>query len=652
MHGYWAARGLAERGHKVYVVTNANEIEDIFRIDLSSQDLSEGGEYARSFPETGGFVQVRSTEPPDRSQLYYIPMGNPTVTRLATIATDIIRRHQCEVIFSYYFEPYGMAAYLASKWTGIPYILKHAGSDLNRLLPLEELKTAYLEIMAAANRILSHGLSRKQLLDYGIREDRLTSDVAFKIPTAYFNPRATPLDINGLLVELAAEQSESGSSTMIRDFSPINTSLPTLGIYGKLGEYKGSFDLAYAMDKVLQSRFPFNLIALSHGWQEERFGQILRYLGIAEYVRVLPFLPHWRIPSFIRACTAVAFLERDFPIPVHTPTIPSEIISCGQCAIISEEVVRKQMFRHQVRHRKNLIVVKDPKNHAELAESIAFALEDPVRASEIGLRGLEELAPWQPYSTYIDALESVLTEVAQEKPAERAVGSQLPSNRSRRDVMETIRTLFPYTHALLDAENESWLREKIVGTIPGVDVNDKRASALELGRTLLSVLGSDLSKKLSPLYETCRYECKLHEWSKVGNSTSDGQAIDISFTADELVPLVPTIQGNWEILEFTYDVEAIANSVHENSEITVIEEPIKVLFHTGSLPMRLNQPTEILLRLLDEINDDMGTLFEVLAEIYDCSTPDSKSSLIESSISVLEGLYWEGFLNFRQPCTS
>src|ERR1044072_2169634 len=71
MHGYWAARGLAQKGHKVFVVTNADEVEQTFRIHLTKEDLATGGEYAREFPETSGFVRVHSTQPPDRRRLYY-----------------------------------------------------------------------------------------------------------------------------------------------------------------------------------------------------------------------------------------------------------------------------------------------------------------------------------------------------------------------------------------------------------------------------------------------------------------------------------------------------------------------------------------------------------------------------------------------------
>jgi len=43
MHCYWAARGLAERGHHVFVITNADEVEPEFRIDLTKSDRHDDG---------------------------------------------------------------------------------------------------------------------------------------------------------------------------------------------------------------------------------------------------------------------------------------------------------------------------------------------------------------------------------------------------------------------------------------------------------------------------------------------------------------------------------------------------------------------------------------------------------------------------------
>jgi hypothetical protein len=56
---YWAIRGLAVRGHKVCVVTNAAEVEDGYRLLLEERDA----EYlAPVFPDTGGVVRVFQPE--------------------------------------------------------------------------------------------------------------------------------------------------------------------------------------------------------------------------------------------------------------------------------------------------------------------------------------------------------------------------------------------------------------------------------------------------------------------------------------------------------------------------------------------------------------------------------------------------------------
>jgi hypothetical protein len=60
----------------------------------------------------------------------YIPWANPFVTKLASIATDVIKAYGCELIYSFYLEPYAVAAHLASRWTGVPYGIRHAGSDM------------------------------------------------------------------------------------------------------------------------------------------------------------------------------------------------------------------------------------------------------------------------------------------------------------------------------------------------------------------------------------------------------------------------------------------------------------------------------------------------------------------------------------------
>lgn len=56
---YWAARGLAERGHEVFVVTNAAEVEPAFRIQLEPGDIS----FLQSEFPNGGAVRLFEPEP-------------------------------------------------------------------------------------------------------------------------------------------------------------------------------------------------------------------------------------------------------------------------------------------------------------------------------------------------------------------------------------------------------------------------------------------------------------------------------------------------------------------------------------------------------------------------------------------------------------
>jgi glycosyltransferase involved in cell wall biosynthesis len=644
MHGYWGARGLAERGHQVFVVTNANEIEETFRIRISPADLGEGGEYARSFPETGGRVEVHSTEPPDRSHLYYIPMGNPTVTRLATMATDTIRKHDCKIIYSYYLEPYGMAAHLASAWTGVPYIVKHAGSDLNRLLPLEELKTAYLEVLGRANRVVSRGPSRQQLISLGVDEDRIDARVAFGLPERYFHPDAPRMDINSCLAELAETQTEEEQAA--GRYAPIDDRLPVIGIYGKLGLYKGSFDLVNAMTRVIRSGTPFYLVAVSHGWQEKTFWRYVAEAGIGQYIRMLPFMPHWKIPSFIRACTAITFLERDFPISAHTPTIPSEIIQTGCCAIVSEEVIRKQLFRTRVRDRQNLLVVPDPKDHQALAARLRYAIESPERAAEIGRRGFEDLGGGHGYEAYIDALEALLTEVSAEAPAARSLGTSMA--RRMPAPLELVQTLFPSTYAVLRPE----LRPGVEAAVVALDLSSghRAAIAAAIGDVLEAKLTEAADAQPSAPMELCRYERKLHRWSKMSNTSSaDRRPGEVRFTVADLGPLTPVIHDEWELATFACDVEAIAAAISRKEQISVSRKVVKILFRRGSLPLLVNEATETLLRLVEELQGTASTqhLFDLLSQIFDQESASGRSDLSSSCLAVLEGLYWEGILDFE-----
>lgn len=642
MHGYWTARGLAQRGHQVFVVTNANEVEPSFRLHLSKADLELGGEYAKVFADSAGSVKVYSTEPPE-SRLYYIPLNNPSVTRLATVATNLIRSEDCKVIFAYYLEPYCLSAYLASCWTGIPYVMKHAGSDLHNLALLDELQTAYLEVMHRANRILSSGPSRAKLLAYGIPEERIVTDLTFELPTNTFNPNAPSLDLPLFLKELRTEVPAERAIAPFLD--PLESDLPILGIYGKLGEYKGSFDLLKAMAELIHDGFLFYLVAMSHGWAEPEFRRLIADLGIGKYVRILPFLPHWKVPGFIRSCTAVAFLERDFPITAHGPTIPSEVIACGTCAIVSEEIARKQPFRARMRNLQNIVIVPDPKEYKVLAECISYALKDQQRAAAIGRRGFDELGPVEAHEDYLDRFGSLLLKVSTEKPAEKQTHEVADVD----DLGSKVPRLFPSTYSLMSAAQKD---DKELLDLLDLEIgaSSSRSLPLRLGARMLSFFDSDPATRLAPLREVCRYEYLLHEWREERDRNWPEAFSSIGFPLEraKLRPLYPTLKSSVKVVEFAHNVQAIIAAIQKGGTVPSESDPIKVLFRLSASPVRMNDSTARLLEILSGGSLNTERVLTMLSNHYQVNDEAARMQFEESVLDVLERFYWEGSVEFRE----
>lgn len=647
MQGYWWARGLAQKGHKVFVVTNADEVEPEFRLNLTDADRAPGGEYARVFPESGGRVEVRSTQPYDPRRLFYIPRNNPSVTRLAAIATDVIRAEKCEVIFTYYLEPFAVAAHLASLWTGVPYVFKHAGSDFYRLLLQDDLETSYVEVMRRANRIIASGKSDERLAALGIPGERLFTDISFKLPAEYFNPEAPPFDLDAMLAQAA--QAAGDNNKLPQVFAPLEADLPVLGVYGKLGEFKGSFDLLHAAARVIQGGLRFHLVVMSNEWQRLRFCHLADQLGIADHVRFLPFQPHWRVPGFIRRCTAVAFLERDFPITAHAPTIPTEVITCGQCLITSGEVARKQSFRTQIRNLRNMIVVQDPKQHDRLAEGIRFALEDPARAASIGRRAHADFQISQDYGNFVARLESLLVKVAAEEPA-GAAASQGPAGQwGPSEPSAFIHRWFPFTLAVMSAEETERARS-LAAELLGGGLPPETDLPAALGERLLDDLAADGDP--SPAYEMCRYENRLLGM-RGGASSEEARGADLfSLTAEELGPLYPSVRGAASVAEFAYDIEAIAGALKAGAEPDLARRPTKVFFRAGSSPFKINDSTEYLLAALGGGSKTVDELLDLLCEHYRRGEGEARRKLRESVRGVLESLYWAGVIDFHSPASA
>jgi glycosyltransferase involved in cell wall biosynthesis len=367
---YWIARALAMRGHEVRVVTNAGETEADYRLWIPPEDR----ELLEASFDNGGRVTVVSTGR-DRRRLAHIPQSNPFVTKLSALACEQIRQHDCDVVFSYYYEPYGISAHLASTWVGVPHVVQHAGSDRGRLMSHPDLAVAYRELLRPADIVVTADRSLEGL---GIEPERFARVPGGFLPSGHFTPSVPALDVDELLSRVRAHP-------FVRNSAPSRADLPTVGVLGKVGEVKGSYDLIAALARLSARGVGFNLLAMVAGPERERFLAAVDAAGLGSRTWTLPLLPHWRVGEFMRACTAVCFLERRFPIAAHTPNVPLEIMASGVCAVLSREIADKQ--RWSIHGGKHAIVVDDPSDIDELATALLGVFSDDVNVQAIAAAG-------------------------------------------------------------------------------------------------------------------------------------------------------------------------------------------------------------------------------------------------------------------------
>lgn len=394
---YWAARGLAERGHEVHVVTNAFEVEKPYRMQFYADDQS----WLEETFASGGTLAVHPTSTYDPRELTHIPGANPYVSKVAGIAKEVVDRYDCDLIFAFYFEPYGVAGHLVASWTGRPLAVQHAGSDLDRLMPNPYLAPTYQEVLRSADAIMTSGHHVRRFASFGVEPAAIFPRPGVAIqPRSVFKTEPEPDDADRVERRARRMDDPDGDAT-------IDLSKPTIGIYGKVGVTKGSFDLVEAAGHLRNEGLDFNLLAMTQGRVMKRFVRAVHEHGVADVTWRMPFVANWRVPHFIRSCTAVCFLERDFPIAIHGPRIPREVFACGGCMILSREIASKQFYQDEFDEGNNVLIVEDPKQTERLADALRRVLRNTDEADRIGRNGEAIRDAFQTYEESIDRYEAL-----------------------------------------------------------------------------------------------------------------------------------------------------------------------------------------------------------------------------------------------------
>lgn len=347
---YWLAKGLGERGCEVHVVTNAWEVENDYRENIEASDL-DGNYQPRG-------VYVHNTDPFIAPA--YIPYSKPYTEKITSLAIDIIKEYDLQLIDSWYILPYVISGFLAKTITNKPQVMRHAGSDMSRLLSSPYLGTLFTSIFERVDKIITYPSMKERFMSFGIPEKKLFLNNKVSIDTKAFNPEVKPIDLS-----LYTDKNING--------------LPIITYIGKVGVTKGIYELAEAASKVKED---FVLLFVTKGKGLDAFKEAIKKWGLENRTLFVDFVPPWKIPSIIKRSTCVVIPERDFPVVQHTPILPREVMAVGKCMILSEDLYNKRGTT-EMQDKQNLLVV-NPKDIEQFKRMLEKVIKNPDYAEKIG----------------------------------------------------------------------------------------------------------------------------------------------------------------------------------------------------------------------------------------------------------------------------
>lgn len=471
---FWMSAALARQGWEVHVVTGGGHTGE------GPIGSSGSGHPFASLPNPPR-VHLAGGDPAGPG--YW---GERSMARLVTRAGQVVLEHGADLLLACGLQPYGIAAQLVSGWTGVPYGVSPGACDAGRLFLSPPAQTCEQEVVRAAAFVLAGAADRWPLRRIGVSRERIHAPLPQYLPEHLFHPGAPPLDVNAAVADGARRPSAVPFALQQnqRRFSP---ELPTIGLYNRLGRARGHWDVLHALGRLRQEGLRFNLLVVEHGAPAtvEAFVHELEKQGLAADTWLLPPMPHWQIPSFIRACTAVCCLERDFPA-IHTASAPEEVLACGGCLIVSRDVLRRYGGRARLSHGRNAFVV-DTEYPDHLAPVLRRVIQDPVVAGVMGKRGHDELSPSSSFALadYGAHLTGLFRQVKDDIEAQRHAAEA----RRAWETLGDLRALSAGEEARVLAQAEELLLRRFAGR----QAQSWRRASLEeyslLARTCTAALG-------------------------------------------------------------------------------------------------------------------------------------------------------------------
>ena len=320
---YWLAQALGKRGHHIHIVTDRKDIDKVHTFTV-----------ATSIPNHANVTVHR----PLQTVPWHIPQGEHRALSILDMTLEVIEREKPDLITASYLVPYGLIAYLASKITGLPYVLQHGGSDIKKFVEGGLWSNLFRKVFSGAECVITDVDHKTEIEKWNTRNRMARPYVP---DSAVFSPG-------------------------IRE----KRKRPVVAIIGKANyhwEHKGWHRVIDIWSKLGEA---FEFIVVSQGIGLERFqAHVRKHLG--NRVNWKPFLPPWEMPSLLRSVDVLFHFEADLPFPMFSNLVV-EALFCGTIVISDQEdlVIRYQNYGLDLSRWLPLVLCVDKDNPKGAAEKI------------------------------------------------------------------------------------------------------------------------------------------------------------------------------------------------------------------------------------------------------------------------------------------
>lgn len=282
---YWLARGYAEAGHEVHVVTNAGCVEPEYRIDGCQQHLADLKNI---------YIHDLQADVP-----WHIPQSQAYTDRLLNSALNVIVKHNVDILDAGFLMPYGIVAFMAGKVTEVPYVLRHGGSDVAKFLQHPEFDYLLRQVIVNASMIVTDFENVK-------RFDSINMHTQIGDP---YVPDERVFE----------REKRAGRA------------VPVIAYIGKVNHYWRNRRLDEVVIALRKKFDKCQIVFVAQGKGLEDFKRTLG--GLADDIQFRAFVPPWEMPELLASVDYIVACE-------DTISSPSNIVA--EALVAGKEIIRLQ----------------------------------------------------------------------------------------------------------------------------------------------------------------------------------------------------------------------------------------------------------------------------------------------------------------------